>query len=130
MLKKISCGIICANVLVAGSFAWASEHSLVKGISFDYNFPPKNPQYFENPSPLWTVNATCDLISPDESNEVVAAILKKKGKINDRPLSQGDSVVLMIRSGDKLKITAEPGAKASITNQGEHTFQARCTSTY
>jgi len=75
-----------------------------------------------------TVEAKCRISTKDDSNLLHAVALAKKGKLNDIPWSKGDELDLIVHNDENIKIYALPGAQVEITNKGEHTLKAICTS--
>lgn len=127
MLKKIGFILLCSAAALAPQANASMNHSLQAGITIEYDLPPHDAQLFTNYM-FWIVEANCKMTTEDESNELLVQAVSKKGKINDIPLSKGESIRLTIHNGDVLKLSADPGAKVEITNEGEHNVKAICTS--
>lgn len=127
MLRKISFGLLCiAASLSVNANTMDPNFIQPAGISVEYDFPPNQPQLFTNYM-FWTIEANCKMITEDESDELYAIALAKRGKINDIPLSSGESIQVTIRNNDNLKVSADSGAKVEITNLGKHLVKASCT---
>ncbi|MFT4058116.1 MAG: hypothetical protein QM652_01050 [Legionella sp.] len=127
MLKKTSLGLLCMIASVSSSLYAIEPNSLrQKGLTMEYPLPPNQPQEFINRM-FWTVEAHCTMSTEDLSNTLHIRALAKKGKINDIPLMAGESLEVTIYPEENLKISAESGAKVEITNHGEHTVRAICT---
>lgn len=125
MLRKIGLGLLCAGALF-NTAASAATHALTQGVSVEYVLPSNEPQVFAN-SFFWKISATCSVTSEDESTQLLVEGLSKKGSINDLPLQSGDSVVITVHNGDKFNLSADSGAKVSLTNLGEHSLSASCS---
>lgn len=126
MLRKIGCVLLCAGALFSAN-ASAMDHSFKPaGVSIEYELPPNEPQVFANYW-FWAVTATCSIFSEDSSSNIFIEILNKKGKINGNPVSQGDTLLMTVHPGDKLIINADSGAKVRLTNQGQHSIIANCS---
>lgn len=125
MLKKFKFGLLCAALLFSAN-CLAINYDLIPGVSLDYDIPPNKPLEFTNVW-FWTITATCSASTEDSSDNVLIEALSKTGRINGKVISQGETLVLPVHSGDKLEISADSGAKVRLTNQGEHTLHISCS---
>ena len=127
MLRKICLGFMCmAAIASTSSYAIESSQLKTQSITMEFDLPPGQPQLFTNYM-FWTVEANCKMSTEDESNTLNVVALAKKGKINDVPLSSGQSLQVTVHPGENLKLSADSGAKVEITNLGRHTVKATCT---
>ena len=126
MLRKIGFTLLCA-VTSLSTPSYSMNHSLQQGVTLEYELPSHDPQLFINYM-FWSVEATCTITSEDETVELFAEGLAKKGKINDITLSAGQTMKLNVHSGEGIKLSADSGAKVQITNLGNHLVRATCTS--
>lgn len=128
MLHKIGLGLLSITMFLSAS-AYALESQVLQqdiAIEIKYEFPADKPQILDN-FLFWPVEASCKITTEDTSNEFLIVALAKKGKINDIPLSAGQSLRLVVHNDENLKISADAGAKVQITNFGQHTVKATCT---
>lgn len=125
MLRKIGTTLLCVGSLVS-SCAFASTHVLVKGMSMNLELPANDPQVFTN-FLMWSISAKCLINDADESNDIQVAALSKKGVVNGFTIETGQRIVLTVRPGDELAITANAGARVELTNQGSKQVSARCS---
>lgn len=126
MLRKLGFGILCiVSSLNTNTYAMES-HILQQGVTLEYELPRNVPQEFVNYM-FWSVEANCKIHTEDESNDLLVAALAKKGKVNDFPLSAGDSMQISVQPNQMLKLSADSGARVRITNLGQHTVKATCT---
>ncbi len=128
MLRKISFGLLCMAASLNANSTDIIENNLmpIQGITFDYDLVPNQPQIFTNYM-FWMVEANCKITSQDESDDLQISALAKKGKINNIPLSAGQSIQITVHSRENLKIAADSGAKVEIINLGQHTVKASCS---
>lgn len=128
MLKKAGFTLLfVAAALTNTSFASTNRHVLQAGATLEYELPPNQPQLFTNYM-FWPVEANCKITSEDSSDVLFVEALAKKGKINDIPLSKGQSTLVEVHPGENLKLNADSGAQVRITNEGQHTVRASCSS--
>ncbi|MDI9818605.1 MULTISPECIES: hypothetical protein [unclassified Legionella] len=125
MFRKLGYGLLCAGSLLSTN-ALAINHDFRPGISIEYELPPNDPQEFTN-SWFWTITSTCTVRTRDNSDEIFIEVLKKSGKINGQPLSQGDTLSMIVHNGEKFVITADSGGKVKLTNRGLSTIVASCS---
>lgn len=130
MLKKI--GLCLLGTLSSAAFMNTAAfsmttHTLQPGMTMEYQLPPNDPQVFVNYM-FWAIEAHCKIASEDESNDLLAEALLKKGKVNNIELTQGQSLQLTVYPNEILKLNADSGAKVKITNFGAHIVKATCTS--
>lgn len=118
--------------LLAGlsfSASYAAEKPIMPGVTMEFNLAPKERQEFTNFS-FQTVNASCVISSSDvDGDDIFVEVLRKKGKINDLPVSAGDSVMVHVRDQETLKLSGEAGGKVALTNYGLHSVKAHCATT-
>ena len=127
MLRKIGLTLLCAVATLSTPSYSMMTHSLQAGVTLEYDLPSKDPQVFINYM-FWTVEANCKITSEDNNIDLLIEALAKKGKINDIPISAGQSLRLTVHPGQNLKINADSGAKVQITNLNEHNVHATCNS--
>ncbi|ASQ46305.1 hypothetical protein [Legionella clemsonensis] len=125
MLRKLGYSLFCAGALFSAS-ALAINHNLTAGINVEYELAPNTPEEFIN-SWFWSITSTCTIRTKDLSDAIFVEALKKTGKINNITLSQGDTLLVEVHNGDKVIITADSGSKVRLTNQGQNTVFADCT---
>lgn len=125
MLRKIGFSILCAAATL-NSNVYSSNHTLQPGLSLEYILAPNKPETFINYM-YWEVEANCIITTEDEGNELFAEALAKQGKVNDVELTMGNSMHVIVHNGETLKIAAKSGAKVRITNLGQHTVKATCS---
>lgn len=129
MFKKLGLSILClAATLSSPSYAVTQNHALQAWATLEYELPHAEAQIFSNIM-FWAVEAHCKITTEDNSNTLYVVALAKQGKINDIPLKKGESTRVTVHNGDILKINADSGAKVSMTNEGNHTVKALCTTT-
>ena len=128
MLRKIGFGLLSlAASLCANTYAQDSQTLKPQSVTIEYELLANEPQVFINYM-FWTIDANCTITTEDESNELYVVALAKKGKVNDIPLANGQSLRVTVHNGEKMKLSADSGAKVEITNFGEHAIKAVCTS--
>ena len=125
MLRKFGSVLLCAGALLSTNTS-AMTHNIKPGVSIDYELPPGDPQIFANYW-FWSVTATCSISGKDPSNDIFAEVLNKKGSINGNAVSAGDTLMMTVRPGDKLVISADSGARVQLTNRGRNTIVAKCS---
>lgn len=125
MLRKIGFTLICAVATFSSSTYAMVSHTLQPGMTVEYELVPNEPQLFINYM-FWAIEANCKIATVDESDNLFAEALAKKGKINDITLSEGQSMWVTVHPGENLKLSADSGAKVKITNTGLHTVKATC----
>lgn len=125
MLRKISLGLLCAGALF-NTAASAATHALTQGLSIEYVLPANDPQIFTN-SFFGKITATCTAGTEDQQTDLLVEGLSKKITINNLPLENNKSVTITIHNGDKFILVAESGSKVSLTNLGEHSLSASCS---
>lgn len=127
MLRKVGLIAFFSTSLFSANVFSASEQ--VFGLSSTYEFilPPNVPQVFNNIF-FWAVEAKCSISSTDESNLFSFTVLRKGGSLNNIHLSQGDAMVLVVHPKDVIHITAESGGRIELTNHGDNTIKANCSS--
>ncbi|KTD47734.1 hypothetical protein [Legionella quateirensis] len=126
MLRKIGFSLLCAATAFSTNVHSIVTNTLQPSMTIDYELVPNEPQVFINYL-YWDIEAKCKIITKDESNVLFAEALAKQGKVNDVTLTKGSSMQVTVHQGDTLKISAESGAKVRITNLGQHTVKASCT---
>lgn len=127
MLKQIGFGLICLmGACITPANAAMTNHALQPGITLEYDLPPQEGQMFVNYM-FWSISAKCKITTEDDSNDLFVEVMARKGKVNDVPLSEGQSINLTVRHGDVLNLTADSGAKVKITNYGLHMIKATCS---
>ena len=125
-MRKISISLLCASCLLATNAFSTTEHLLTLGRAVEYELPVNDPQIFSNIF-FWKIQATCTILSEVPGSPISAKMLRKTGSINDITLATGDSIALMVQTGDKLYISAESGAKVEMINLGEKKIIASCS---
>lgn len=127
MLRKIGIGLLCAAASLSTAVTNATTtHALQKGMTVEYELLPNEPQIFINYL-FWAVEANCIMASEDDSNDLLAEALARKGAVNGVVLTAGESMRVTVHAGENLKLRAESGAKVQITNFGQHSVKALCT---
>ena len=126
MLRKIGFTLLCASALISTSVFALSTHLIQPALTLEFQLPPNDPQVFYNFT-FSFIEANCRIASEDESNILFIEAMAKKGKVNDIPLSEGESISVRVQSGDIVKLGADSGAKVQITNIGQHNAKAICS---
>lgn len=127
MLREISFGLLCmAACYGSNSYSMNNEIMPFQGVTIEYELEPNKPQLFTNYM-FWAIEANCVVYTEDASDTLYALGRTKKAKINDIPISAGQSLQVSVHPNENLKINADSGAKVEITNLGEHTVRASCT---
>ncbi|WP_119343019.1 hypothetical protein [Facilibium subflavum] len=89
-----------------------------------YAFLPQQPVVIKNPL-FWGISATCSIsIASQNPQKIMGKMLKKSGTINGQNV--GDKLILEIKNGDSMRISADGLAQVEITNQGDETITANC----
>lgn len=128
MIKKLGACLLCVVCLMMPMTLPAAQHEIfVPGLTFEYELPPNAPQVFTNVF-FWTVKGNCTMLSEEENTLIQVKALRKTGSINHIDLSEGDSVLFNVKNGDVFYIVAHSGAQVELTNQGQKTIIARCSS--
>lgn len=127
MLRKIGFTLLCAAASLSTSAYSIPIHSLIPGVTLEYELPSNQPQVFVNYM-FWTIEANCKMETQDQSDELFVEALSKKGKVNDIVLAEGQSMKVTIQNGQNLKINADSGARVRITNLGTGLVKAICSS--
>jgi hypothetical protein len=127
MLRTIGFTMLCAAAALITNAHAVENHNLQAGITMEYELPANDPQLFTNYM-FWTIEANCTLTTEDESNELYVEAVKKKGKVNESSLSQGETMSLIVHNNEVLRLSADSGAQVRITNLGEHIVKAKCSS--
>lgn len=126
MLRKLSLSLLFVAASLSPVAFSMEPHAIQQGITLEYDLPPNQPQLFINYT-FWSIEANCKITGEDESDDLVAEALLKKGKVNGIPLTQGQMMNVTVHPGDNLLLSADSGAKVKITNLGAHTLKAICT---
>lgn len=126
MLKKIGFTVLLATAAIGTNAYSMLSNSLLPGITVEYELQPNEPQLFINYM-FWPIDATCKIISEDESNELFIEAKARKGKINDATISEGQTLTVVVHPNENLKLGADSGAKVQITNRGNHVVKATCS---
>lgn len=125
-MRKIIFGFLGAlSVFSCSTFA-TNTHLLTSGASIDLEFPPHEPQLFQN-FLFWTVTTNCVIESENLDNHIHIKIVKKSVTVNNKALKQGDTFSEVIRSSGQLSFIVESGAEVEFTNQDDLPFKATCS---
>jgi hypothetical protein len=127
MLKKLGLSLLCAAATLSSNVYALQNNALQNGTTIDYDLKPNVAQLFTNYT-FFTVTANCKITTEDESDVFYAIALAQSGKIDDQPLSKGQSTRVTVRNGQTMVLSANKGAQVSITNEGLHTVKVSCTS--
>lgn len=127
MLRKIGFSLLCAAATLSTN-VYSANHTLQPGLSLEYVLAPNKPETFINYM-YWEIEANCIISSENKTvgNELFAEALAKQGKVNDVVLTMGNSMRVVVHNGETLKISAQSGAKVRITNLGQNTIKATCS---
>ncbi|USQ13353.1 hypothetical protein J2N86_11760 [Legionella lytica] len=127
MLRKIGFGLLCmAASLNTHAYSLENNEIQARAITVEYEFLPNQPLVLANYM-FWTINANCIITTENSSAPLNVIALAKKGKINDIPVTAGDSMQVPVFNGETLRLSADSGARVEITNLGELTVKASCT---
>jgi hypothetical protein len=128
MLKKLGLSMLfVAATISTNTYAATKDNILQAGATLEYELVPNQPQLFTNYM-MWAIEAKCKITSEDEGNVLFAKAIRKSGKLNDIPWTTGESLRVTVHNGEILKINADKAAQVEITNEGQHTVRATCTS--
>lgn len=127
MLRTMGFSLLCVLASLSAPSYSLTIHSLQQGVTIEYDLPPQEPQLFINYM-FWAIEARCKITMEDKNVDLFAKAIAKKGKINDIPLTAGQSLQLNVRIGESLKLNADSGAKVEITNLSNRPVHATCTS--
>jgi len=126
MLRKIGLTALFSACIFSSSAFSATQQLFSLASSYEFTLPPNAPQVFNNIF-FWPINANCSITSNNESNLFSFTVLRKAGSLNSISLSQGDAMVLVVRPGDVIHITAESGGRIELTNHGDSEIKASCS---
>lgn len=128
MLRKVGFALLCSAISIGTPCYSMTTHTLRPGVTLEYDLPPHEAQLFVNYM-FWSVEALCKItMEEDEAVDLFIEALAKKGKINDIPISAGETRTVNVLVGGTLKLNADSGAKVQITNQSDHMVHATCVS--
>jgi hypothetical protein len=128
MKRTLALLLFCISGFSAGNALALTEYNFSAGaVSIDYELPPQEPVVVANTF-FWTIIAVCTVDSDTMDNNIAIKMLKKSGSVNHIPLNAGDQLDFPTQPGDKLRITADSGAKVELLNTGTHLIKASCTS--
>lgn len=135
MLKKILLSVCSAAVAFVSTSLIAAQYQFAPKMDMTYSLPPHTPTEFHNPM-FFTIKATCVMEINSEQGSgldvdpLYVVILKKSADINGETMNAGQvGKTLTIHNGEAMTINAKAGATAQLTNLGEHTITAHCTTT-
>lgn len=118
MFRKLGlAALVCASAF----FTVNAEASTYKTVLL-----PEDPQPFTNYL-FKTIEATCKVETPDESNTIEIIGMNLTGSVNGIPISKGTHFNIDIHNGDLLYITAKSAAQVNLTNHGKHAVSVNCT---
>lgn len=126
MIRKLGLTLLLAGGFLSTSAFAITEHIFTMGHSMEYELPVNDPQVFSNIL-FWKITATCTIMSDPSETKLSVKMLKKTGSVNAIPLFAGDSLGIMVQSGDMLNITADSGAKVELVNLGTKSIRASCS---
>lgn len=125
MLKKVSC-VVGLSLTLFSSMGFAATYLLTPGLSADFDFPSNSPQVIKNIF-FWPVTATCTIKTTDSSDDFYVRMIKNSGKVNGVKLSKGETMTFTVHPGDRFQISADAAAEVELTNQGQNTVKASCS---
>jgi hypothetical protein len=121
MFKKISLGLLCANVLFSTALM-ADQQGFAPR-----NFPKNVAQVVPNPFGK-KVTLRCTLTPNNESISLFFEGMGGAGSVNGHPMQGTDTYPLTLNPGTVLCLTADKSAKVKITNVGaQDVVTANCT---
>ncbi|CAM4499011.1 MAG: hypothetical protein LEGION0403_FIIPPAGN_01757 [Legionella sp.] len=127
MLRKIGFGLLCmAASLNTHAYSLETNESQARAVTVDYEFRPNQPLVLANYM-FWTISANCMITTENSSAPLNVVAIAKKGKINDIPLTAGESMQVPVFNGETLRLSADSGARVEITNLSQMTVKASCT---
>jgi len=127
MKKTLRTSLLCLSALLATPALAINQYILqAGGPSIDYELPINEPQLFTNIF-MWIINVDCTIISKSSINTISVRALRKQGSVNDISLSPGDTMVVTVDAGEAMRLTAQPGARVELTNEGDEHITARCS---
>lgn len=97
-----------------------------EALSKTYEFKPGKITHVDNPV-FWKITISCKIKTSDNDDLLLGVMKKKSGKINGIPMKKGDSTTLVVKDGDVLHIVADNGARVDVTNKGQSTVTAKCS---
>jgi hypothetical protein len=92
----------------------------------NFNLAPKVSKLIENKY-LWSLNATCTIQCNQAKNKIMVRVVKNKGVVNGRNLSDGQMTSVVVHNHDSITVSAEPGAQVNLLNLGTEAVQATCS---
>ncbi len=129
MLRTIGCALLLAGGMFSSQSFAIQNYTLQAGPAYDYELPSKDPVVFSNIF-MWSIKASCSIMSEDDDNFISFKLLRKSGTINETPLASGDEMSLVVHPSDTFYITAISGAKVELINHGDKSIVARCSAVY
>lgn len=114
MLKKISLSLLVTLLFSQSVFAQQMNLKLI----------PKVSKLVTNHY-LWTLSATCKIQS-NSKNKIKVSVIKNKGIINGKNLSNGQGSTVTVNNNDSIYVSAESGAEVKLVNLGDEDVQAIC----
>lgn len=116
------------SLFISCSYA-TSTHVMQMGSGYNFELPPNKPQTISNPF-VWEATSTCTILGDNPSTEnfiLSFKVTRKKGILNGKKMSLGDTIELIVHPKDTIKVTASPGAEMELTNLSEQTVRAECS---
>lgn len=126
MLKKIIMYPVVFAVALLCNPSFATTYDLAPSASMEYKLAVDKPTEFVNHL-YWSITATCTFHSEDESDDMVIKMLSHSGKINGNAINKGEMMTITVHNNERMKITADSGAKVELTNKGLHMIKASCS---
>lgn len=129
MKQKIQKILIGLSIGVSAfSTGFASQHLIKSNYNFEYVLTPNQKEEFTNFT-FQTITMNCTIATDiTDGHDIFIEALRKKGKINDTPISAGDTLMLHVLNKDIIKVTAESGSKVALTNLSDQVVKASCVS--
>ena len=124
MKQKIRAMIFAVGSIFATQVCAMSTYYFQTGIYVDYELPANEPLTFVNGF-MWTIKASCKILSSEKDNYVNFKVLRKEGSINNIKVSSGESIKLLFHPDDMVHIMAISGGKVELTNLSKVTITAR-----
>lgn len=127
MFRSGKCALGLAIILLSCS-SYADNYNLAPGVMINFNFPPYEPQVFNNYFPF-PITGKCTVRTADDNDLFNGKMLNGTAKIDNVRISKGESMVIVVSNKMQINIVVEPNAEAELINTGASTVTAICSAT-
>lgn len=94
--------------------------------TLELTLSPQSGKMIEN-NYMWSLNATCQIQCKKNAQRIVVSVIKNSSKVNGKSLSKGQKTTFIVHNHDAISVSAEPGAKVNVRNEGSDLVQASCS---